>query len=245
MKTGESKMGKKLELHIVKLIKLFIPPIGVTIANKVINRELHRSTVGGMWDEIGKLQFEFMLKQGLKPGHKFLDIGCGSLRGGVHFIRYLNEGNYFGVDKEKWLLEAGIKIELPRYGLENKKVTLVQMDDFNFSRLGTKFDYALAQSVFTHLPWNSIMRCIVNVERVLKKGGKFYATFFENDKGKFYLDPIIHHPGRVTSYFDSDPYHYSFDVFVRLCEEISSLEVEYIGDWGHPRDQKMMVFKKV
>lgn len=165
--------------------------------------------------------------------------------GGGYFIRFLNEGNYFGVDKEKWLLEAGIKIEMPRYGLENKKVTLVQMDDFNFPCLGTKFDYALAQSVFTHLPWNSIVRCIVNVEQVLKKGGKFYATFFENDRGKFYLNPIIHHLGGVTSHFDSDPYHYSFDMFVKLCEEIPSLEVEYVGDWRHPRDQKMMVLKRV
>lgn len=165
--------------------------------------------------------------------------------GGVHFIQFLNEENYFGVDKEKWLLEAGIKFEMPRYGLEYKNVTLVQMDDFNFSRLEAKFDFALAQSVFTHLPWNSIVRCIVNVEQVLKKGGKFYATFFENDRAKFYLDSIAHHPGGITSHFDSDPYHYSFDAFVKLCEEILSLKVEYIRDWRHPRNQKMMVFKKV
>ena len=66
-----------------ELIRLFVPPIAVDIANKVLNREEpHRGVVGGMWDEIGKLQFEFMVKQGLKSEHKFLDIGCGSLRGG-------------------------------------------------------------------------------------------------------------------------------------------------------------------
>lgn len=198
-----------------------------------------------MWDEIGKLQFEFLKKQGLKPEHKFLDIGCGSLRGGIYFIRFLNEGNYFGVDKEKWLLDAGINIEMPRVGLENKKVTLVEMDDFNFSRLGVKFDFALAQSVFTHISWNSIVRCVANVEQVIKKDGKFFATFFENDKGKFYFGPITHHPGGRISHFDSDPFHYSYDRFEKLCEEIPSLRVEYIGNWNHPRDQKMMVFQKV
>lgn len=68
--------------NLKQLIKPFVPPIVVTIVNKVMNREPHRIAVGGMWDEIGKLQFEFMVKQGLKPHHKFLDIGCGSLRGG-------------------------------------------------------------------------------------------------------------------------------------------------------------------
>jgi hypothetical protein len=52
--------------------------------------------VGGMWEEIGKLQLDFLVNQGLRPTHKFLDIGCGTLRGGRHFIRYLDAGNYAG-----------------------------------------------------------------------------------------------------------------------------------------------------
>ncbi|MGD0673589.1 MAG: hypothetical protein ABSB13_16080 [Candidatus Binatus sp.] len=42
----------------------------------------HRGYVGGKWDALGQLQFEFMLKMGLKPGHVLLDTGCGALRGG-------------------------------------------------------------------------------------------------------------------------------------------------------------------
>ena len=45
-----------------------------------IKKGKHRESVGGMWDEIGCLQFEFLKKQGLLPEHKFLDVGCGSLR---------------------------------------------------------------------------------------------------------------------------------------------------------------------
>jgi hypothetical protein len=48
----------------------------------------HREYVGGFWDEIGKLQFDFMVQQGLKPSDCFLDIACGALRGGVHFSPY-------------------------------------------------------------------------------------------------------------------------------------------------------------
>ena len=29
-----------------------------------------------------------------------IDIGCGALRGGVHFVRHLDPGHYFGMDSE-------------------------------------------------------------------------------------------------------------------------------------------------
>jgi len=154
-----------------KFIKPFVPPIVTGLAMRLQGREWHRERVGGMWDEIGRLQLEFLISQGLKPEHKLLDIGCGSLRGGVHFIQYLNDGNYFGVDKDKRLLEAGFRIELPRYELKHKTIHLVQMNNFDFSILSTQFDFALAQSLFTHLSWYNIVRCIINVEKALVSGG--------------------------------------------------------------------------
>jgi len=50
----------------------------------------HRGFVGGMWDEIGQLQFEYMRSKGLSPEARFIDVACGSLRGGRLFIPYLN-----------------------------------------------------------------------------------------------------------------------------------------------------------
>ena len=43
----------------------------------------HREVIGGMWEELGRLQKRFLIEQGLKPDHRFLDMGCGSLRAGV------------------------------------------------------------------------------------------------------------------------------------------------------------------
>jgi cyclopropane fatty-acyl-phospholipid synthase-like methyltransferase len=59
------------------------------------------------------------VKEGLKPEHYLLDIGCGSLRGGVHFIAYLEPRHYFGIDKDEQLLEAG-RGEIQQLGLEKK-----------------------------------------------------------------------------------------------------------------------------
>jgi len=41
----------------------------------------HRRYVGGMWEEIGQLQFDYLVSQGLRPEHVFCDVACGSLRG--------------------------------------------------------------------------------------------------------------------------------------------------------------------
>ena len=52
----------------------------------------HREYVGGMWESIGRLQFDFLINQGMKPESILLDIACGCLRLGVHAIPYLNKG---------------------------------------------------------------------------------------------------------------------------------------------------------
>ena len=62
-------------------------------------------------------------------------MGCGPLRGGVHFIGYLEPGHYYGVDKNAKVLETARELELKRYGVEDKELpTLVLMDDFDFAR---------------------------------------------------------------------------------------------------------------
>lgn len=209
--------------------------------------EWHRGAVGGLWDVIGRLQHQFLVDHGLQPEHYLLDIGCGSLRGGVHFIAYLDPGHYYGVDKSRELLDAGRQIELPRHGLAERAPLLVEMEDFDFATLGRMFDYALAHSLFTHLPLNRIIRCVMNVEQVLVPGGRLYATFFENPKGKFYLGPVLHprvDGPDLATYFDGDPYHYDVDTFRWICGG-TRLRVDYIGEWGHPRSQKMLVFTKM
>jgi SAM-dependent methyltransferase len=210
------------------------------------SKEWHREVVGGLWDELGELQFNFLISQGLKPTNYFLDVGCGSLRGGVHFIRYLDPGHYYGIDRDPEILEAARNIELARYNLTDRQPYLAEMDNFKFIQLGAKFHYALAQSVFTHIPLNSIIMCIMNIEKVLLPGGKFFATFFENPDGKFNLEPIYRKvvDGSFYTFFDRDVFHYDFQIFKFICEE-TSLEVECIGEWSHPRAQQMLVFTKM
>ena len=201
----------------------------------------HRNMVGGLWDEIGNLQFEFMKTSGLLPKHKLVDIGCGAMRGGIHFVRYLNKGNYFGLDVNASLIAAG-KLELDAVGLLNKSPTLLVNDQFELSLLCEKYDYAIALSVFTHLFMNNIMRCLIEVAQVLKPDGKFYATFFQSPRSGF-LRPIHHEPGGVITYYDRDPFHYSFSELKNLAAT-ANLNTQLITNWEHPRNQKMLCFTK-
>lgn len=212
--------------------------------HRLFDPEWHRRTIGNLrlWDEIGDLQFRYLVEHGLEPHHYLLDVGCGPLRGGVRFIEYLEPGRYYGVDKNADVLVEAERVELAPRGLHEKRPTLAAMDDFDFRRLGQTFDYALAQSVFTHLPLNSIIQCLMRMEEALKPGGQFYATFFENPAGKRNLDDI-QQTDEVVTHFARDFYHYDVGTFEWICEG-TSLVPEYLGDWGNPRNQKMLRFTK-
>lgn len=212
---------------------------------KYVDHDWHRRTIGNvhLWDELGPLQLEYLKEQGLTPHHYLLDVGCGPLRAGVHFLRYLEPGHYYGIEKDADVLALAREIELPRYGVEDREPHLLANGRFEFDRFGRAFDYALAQSVFTHLPLNNIIRCLMEMERALVEGGRFYATIFENPQGKRNLADI-RQTETVVTHFDADFFHYDFATFEWICEG-TRLEPTYIGDWGHPRNQKMLLFTRV
>lgn len=199
----------------------------------------HREMVGGMWDEIGRLQFDFLMGQGLAPTHCLADVGCGALRGGLHFIRYLDAGNYCGIDVNASLIEAGRR-ELQAAGLAAKAPRLAVTDTFDLAQFGVAFDCAIAVSLFTHLPVNSIQRCLAEVGRALRPGAALYATYFEAP-APAHLAALRHTPGDITTRYDADPYHYAFVELAAMARH-AGLTAERIGDWNHPRAQRMAKF---
>lgn len=217
---------------------------GVNVYHRNLSKEeieagLHREFIGGMWEEIGKLQFEFLKQNGLRPEHNVLDVGCGSMRGGLWFVNYLDSTNYAGLDINESLIEAG-RIELEKANLMVKEPALLVNNQFEFWKFEKKFDFAVAISVFTHLNFNYILRCLIEVKKVMRPDSKFYATFFEAPS-PVYLEPILHERGGIQTCFDKDPFHISL-LEVKSLANLSGLKVEYIGEWNHPRNQKMLCF---
>ncbi len=78
------------------------------------------------WWQAGASTFAHYCKLfSISPGHRLVDYGCGSLRVGAHFIRYLDPGCYFGVELASGLYELGQEVvgpqmlaaKAPRFGL--------------------------------------------------------------------------------------------------------------------------------
>lgn len=202
----------------------------------------HRALVGGLWDEIGELQLDFMVSEaGLTPGMKLLDLGCGSLRGGVHFVDYLDPGNYYGLDINASLIDAGWEVEIPRYGLGGKltRDRLLVTDDFGAWRFGTAFDRVIAVSLWTHLPLNHLQRSLREAITVLKPGGALYASVFLCGSERRLFEAIEHRPGGIITHRDRDPYHYTWGDIRHVCTQLG-VRAELVGDWNHPRAQQMV-----
>lgn len=205
-----------------------------------IDNLAHREMVGGLWQEVGELQFEYIKAHGLKPDHRLLDIGCGALRGGLHFIRYLERGHYHGLDINPSLIEAGRRELDAVGGLEDRDPQLLVDSGFAASRFGVRFDFALAVSVFTHLPMNHIVRCLVEVRKVLNPGAQLFASHFEAPAAA-HIDSLHHAPGGIVSHYDADPYHQSI-VEMEALAKFAGMRVARLGPWRHPRGQHMLAF---
>jgi SAM-dependent methyltransferase len=204
----------------------------------------HRWLVGSNWARFGLLQFGFLLKRGLKPEHRLLDIGCGAFRGGVHFVKYLEPGHYFGVDISQSLLDAGYTQEIEPAGLAARlpRANLACNADFDFP-WDVPFDYALAQSLFTHLPLTLIHYCLYRLSAKMAPGGQFYASYYPVPDGEDAMQPRVNK--ELTTYPARDPYHYGFADLAHACAELP-WRIERIADeeWGHPR-QRIVRFERI
>jgi SAM-dependent methyltransferase len=190
-----------------------------------------RAAVGGRWEEIGRLQFEFLLRNGLEPRHKLLDIGCGTLRGGRHFIRHLDAGNYSGMDISPRAIEFGLQL-VEEEGLAEKRPRLLvnRNKDLKLTEFkDEKFDFLLAQSVFTHLKAERIEECFQHVGRIMHQGSVFFFTFK--------LAPEAVQTERKT-------FRYPFGFFHSLAVRHNLAVKDRSADYNHPRGQQMAALLK-
>lgn len=193
----------------------------------------HRAYVGGMWDEIGALQFNFLVSKGLKPNSNLLDIACGSLRLGVKVIPFLEPGHYFGIEKERGLVVAGLEQELDPITREAKRPNIVISNAFEFEKFERRFDFAIAQSLFTHLPPHDIDLCFKNLRPWLTDNGVFFATYVLAKKPV--KNPEKSHDHRRFAYTESEMISFG---------NRADYSSTYIGDWNHPRKQVIVEYKK-
>lgn len=146
-----------------------------------------------LWKMKQDFQIKFLKQRGLLPIHKFIDIGCGTLRGGIPLINYLNIDNYYGIDVRQEALNEGKK-GLEEEGLIFKNPNLIFFKDFNLLDLGVKFDIMFSFSVLFHLEDSIVKSCFEFIARHISDDGVLYANV--NDKtqsqGKWLEFPVVY-----------------------------------------------------
>ena len=69
-------------------------------------------------------------------------VGCGPIRAGVHFISFLNEGNYYGVDNyNNSFIRKTASLLVAESGFSGKHPTLRVISNFDFSAFNQQFDF--------------------------------------------------------------------------------------------------------
>lgn len=212
---------------------------------RAVEEGRHREVIGGLWKEIGEHQLRFMIEQGLKPSHRLLDVGCGSLRLGALAIAWLDPQRYFGSDLSADLIAAGRERELDDHLRDRAPPEHFSVsDDFDFTFLPEAIDFAIAQSVFTHLPLNHLRRCLSKLAAHMRPGGRFFVTYFDCPIGENLQQPLLHSPGGIVTHDFKDPYHYRENDLAWAIDR-SPWRLDIIGGWGHPRDQRMAAFVRL
>jgi len=144
------------------------------------------------YDLVSAMAFGLLTACGLRQHHKLLDIGCGSLRLGRLLIPYLNTENYIGVEPNQWLVDDGIRNELGSSLVEQRKPKFVIAEGLEPLASDMQFDYAIAQSIFSHTAPDLLERWIRDVSLGLSEHGVLLATVLEGEiecKGNGWIYP--------------------------------------------------------
>jgi SAM-dependent methyltransferase len=127
---------------------------------------------------------------GLEPSTKILDIGSGMGRLAVPLTEYLSvSGSYDGLD----IVESGVAWCNEHIASEHQNFRFHLADVFNkeynprgrfqaseyrFPYADESFDLAILISVFTHMLPADMEHYVSEIGRVLKPGGRCFATYF-------------------------------------------------------------------
>ncbi len=174
------------------------------------------------YDLIAAMCFNLLTCMGLRQQHRLLDIGCGSLRLGRLFIPYLNVGHYVGLEPNAWLVEEGIRNETGKALIDIKRPRFLFGSSPSLLDGIDVFDYALAQSIFSHCSREMIGDWLHGVARVLAPAGVLLATHLAADSDS--LEQGWIYPGCVG---------YTEPTMRQLAQDAG---LRYIPvEWRHPR----------
>lgn len=191
-----------------------------------------------LWKVKREFQIGFLKTVGLRPEHLLLDIGCGTLRGGLPIIEYLQTRHYYGIEARPEVLAEGQK-EVDEAGLSNKLPSLIVAERLSTVSLTTQFDFIWAFAVLIHMSDDRLDDTFAFVSKRLKTDGAFYANvnIGEKPQGEWQGFPVIFRP-------------FSFYQTTATRHGLSIADLDSLGSLGHPpgdggSEQRMLRLAKL
>jgi len=128
------------------------------------------------FEKTGRDEISALIRNGLNPWDKFLDIGCGAFCGGYWVIHLLDEGGYHGIEPNIPMFEGGLSHILEPNLVELKKPKFDHNDQYDFSVFNTVFDFMFAQSIWTHAGKKDIEKMLDGFVQHSSDQAKFLVT---------------------------------------------------------------------
>jgi len=174
------------------------------------------------YDLVSAMAFGLLAACGLRQNHRLLDVGCGSLRLGRLLIPYLNPCNYVGLEPNKWLVEEGLRYEVGDSLVEVRQPTFVYDTSLASWPSDSMFDYAVAQSIFSHTGPDLLGQWLSEISLRLSDGGILLATIIEGDSDC-----------TTSGWVYPECVEYRLDTVASLVKNVGLSFM--VLDWYHPR----------
>jgi SAM-dependent methyltransferase len=124
------------------------------------------------WIDSAKKRFTAYKKSvDLEPRFRVIDYGCGTLRVGVHFINFLDKGNYWGMEPSPGMTEVGAEL-VGQELMAAKTPVLSGISENDIERAADwGADFVFSVNVAFHIPPSEIERYLANLVRLTAKKG--------------------------------------------------------------------------
>ncbi len=152
---------------------------GELVAEQLSQGKPHATLGGNLKEEdfetSGKPMFERLKGFGLTEDDICVDYGCGTLRVGIHTIRYLKPGNFWGLEISEFLVEEGRKL-IGELAEEKKPHLHVISPEAVEAAAAAKPTFLVSTAVLIHVHPAEVPEYVSNVMKLIGDRGTAVIT---------------------------------------------------------------------
>jgi len=129
------------------------------------------------FEQGGRQQLLDLLRAGLCPESRVVEIGCGCLRLAYWLVRFLEPGGYCGIEPARVRVDYGLQYLFSADEIARKRPRFDYNANFDTSVFKTRFDYFIARSIWTHASKVQILSSLKSFARDATESGLFLASY--------------------------------------------------------------------